>query len=237
MSYSRVHTPIVDIHGEGYVILVEGKLRTVGKGPGYNLYPLRVHLKQGQPIEEVTNQVDLSGRYLGELQNQLDLSKAHYLYGELELEEAIDPPYYTDRWNPISGSSRIELSLARWEDLAPYQDIRVRSGVVIIRQRLRPGEAFNGNGGEAELPSSSHPTPISPPASPGSSMKSFQPKPKPIPLEFEVASTQDLLVQVGQHLEVGDLLVGGPQSGLNASDLPWSGPGLGYLRASSPRPN
>ncbi|MFQ6034028.1 MAG: metal-dependent hydrolase, partial [Candidatus Bipolaricaulia bacterium] len=190
--------PIVDIFGEGYVILQGGELRTVGKYGSYNLHPLRVHLVQGDSIKDITAQVDLSGRYIGELKDQIDLSKEHYLYGTLELEEPIDPPYYSDRWNPISGTSRVKLNLARWQDLVPYQDIKVKSGTVIIRQRLREGEELSSKEEERlaegrflDLPSSHLPS-------------SFDLE--PIPVTFEVATIDDLLIKVGDHLEVGDLI-------------------------------
>ncbi|MFQ6116655.1 MAG: hypothetical protein ACE5LQ_00155, partial [Candidatus Bipolaricaulia bacterium] len=190
--------PIVDIFGEGYVISVDGELRTVGKYGSYNLHPLRVHLVQGDPIKDITAQVDLSGRYIGELLSYIDLSKEHYLYGTLELEEKIDPPYYSDRWNPLQGTSRIKLNLARWQDLVPYQDVKVRSGTVIIRQRLREGEEISSEGrwkkeeeGFLNLPSSYLPSSVDI---------------EPIPMSFEVATIDDLLIKVGDRIEVGQLI-------------------------------
>jgi hypothetical protein len=191
--------PIVDIFGQGYVILHQGELRTVGKYGGYNLHPLRVHLKQGEPIRDITIQVDLSGRYIADLLPSLDLSREHYLYGTLELEEAIDPPNHPDRWNPITGSSTIKLNLARWQDLLPYQDERVRSGIVIIRSRLKGEEAKAAQTLSSSIaPSSSASSPTSPPRS--------KPELEPIPLSFEVAGLSDLLVRVGQEVEEGELL-------------------------------
>jgi inner membrane protein len=190
--------PIVDIFGQGYVILHQGELRTVGKYGGYNLHPLRVHLKQGEPIRDLTVQVDLSGRYIADLLPSLDLSREHYLYGTLELEEAIDPPNHPDRWNPITGSKTIKLNLARWQDLLPYQDERVRSGIVIIRSRLKGEEAQT----QTLLVSSRAPSSASSPPSPPRS----KPELEPIPLSFEVAGLSDLLVRVGQEVEEGELL-------------------------------
>lgn len=72
----------------------------------------------------------------------------------------------------------------------------MRSGIVIIRHRLREGE---------ELSSNSHPYPRSPSGSsppPSSLQLQFE----PIPMEFEVATIDDLLIKVGQPIKVGDLL-------------------------------
>jgi hypothetical protein len=182
------------------VILKDGELRTVGKYGGYNLHPLRVHLKQGEPIRDLTVQVDLSGRYIADLLPSLDLSREHYLYGTLELEEAIDPPNHPDRWNPITGSSTIKLNLARWQDLLPYQDERVRSGIVIIRSRLKGEEA------QAQTLLASSQTPSSSSASSPTSPPRSKPELEPIPLSFEVAGLSDLLVRVGQEVEEGELL-------------------------------
>jgi micrococcal nuclease len=89
--------------------------------------------------------------------------------------------------------------LARWQDLLPYQDERVRSGIVIIRSRLKGEEAQAQT--LFETPSSSlASSPTSPPRS------SSKPELEPIPLSFEVAGLSDLLVRVGQEVEEGELL-------------------------------
>jgi len=43
----RGQWPIVDLEGEGYLIRVGRTLRTVGRGPEYDLYPLSVRLQEG----------------------------------------------------------------------------------------------------------------------------------------------------------------------------------------------
>jgi len=190
--------PIVDLEGEGYVVVHRGELRTVGKSPEHNLYPLRVHLVRGERVQDRVIQVDLAGRYLKELLPYPDLSLEHYLYGNLELDRPIEVPHYPDRFNPLQGSSTLKLKLARWEDLLPYQDVKVRSGTVIIRTRLREGEVLR----------TAHQGPHQggPPTEPPSLVSPGLSSPEPIPLKFEVATIRDLLVKVGDQVEVGDLI-------------------------------
>ena len=179
--------PIAGTIGLGYVVEVKGILMSVGEGEDYNLIPLgKVHLRKGPPIEEETVRVDLSGLPLSALLEHIPADGTHYIFGTLKLSEPIAVRIYPDRWNPVRGSSVVELEFARWDDLAPYAYAVVESGAVAVRVR-RPA------------------APAAPPhEDPKGSWSPTQGLLKPIPLRLGIPSLSDLLVGPGDHVEEGE---------------------------------
>lgn len=194
---------IVDLLQAGYVVEAGGmtaastgpqpqELLSVGKDEAHDLYPFRVRLRAGQPIREVVVTVDLAGRSVGELLGFVDASKEHYIVGSLELEEAIEAPAALRRYKPVSGEKTLELKLARWRDLEAFKDVKVKTGSVIIRHRLKPGEQLFFYRPKAESEA------VAPQAQ--------------IELEFEVSSLKEVFIKPGDRIEIGQLLALGPSA-------------------------
>jgi len=190
---------IVDLQGQGYVILVHDQLKTVSKSPEAQLYPFKVHLVPGSQIKETISSVNLSGRRISDLLPYLDLTKEHYISGELELELDGSPPLFREipsgKGNslPLSiSSTNLKLQYASWRDLSPLSDLKVKSGYVVIKHILRGGELLQLTNTNLNLANSS--------------LDGDGSSPPLIKMEFEVASLSDLLIKVGDRLEEGQLI-------------------------------
>jgi membrane-bound metal-dependent hydrolase YbcI (DUF457 family) len=124
--------PIVDLRGEGYLVRVGPALRTVGKGPEYDLYPLSVHLEALSSSMSDRPSADGSA-----------LSAKSFVPLRFEVASAAD--LKVEEGQPIEvgellGFRRPDPGAATVEELLESREVRSPVSGVIRRLELQAGE-------------------------------------------------------------------------------------------------
>ena len=82
--------PIVGHIGERVLVgEIDSKLVAIGKSADVNFYTKKITCQRGEPIQITEQRIDLSNRLLGDLQDDIDVTQEHYLFGTLALYEGV----------------------------------------------------------------------------------------------------------------------------------------------------
>ena len=152
--------PVLGAWQKGLIVDYQGQARSVGKSQlHHNLYPVDAVLIQGEPLRVISQRVDMKGRSLRWLVENLKANHDYYLLGELHIDadKVVDvtqlEAYHPVRWN----GAKVKLHYAKAGDLADYLNLTAIRGEVVVQFWLRPGDAmvemrFDGGAGRVETP-------------------------------------------------------------------------------------
>jgi len=124
---------VVGVWRNGLIVLQGDQLRAIGENlDAHDLYPTPVALVEGEPLRVLAQRVDMRGRSLRWLLDQLGTDRTYYLSGELRMGSRLDPPVQDlDRYRPAWFAGQVlRLHLARGADLERYLGLVVAQGEV-----------------------------------------------------------------------------------------------------------
>jgi inner membrane protein len=123
-------------------VLHHSKPRAVGKSQvHHNLYPTTAKLIEGKPLRVVSHKVDMEGRSLRWLLEQLDKRHTYYLSGELRVGSRLESVADIDLYHPASFNGKVlRLHYARRQELEPYLDRVAIQGEIYVQFWLKPGD-------------------------------------------------------------------------------------------------
>lgn len=135
--------PVVGTWRSGLIVLQGDQLRAIGENQETNnLYPLHVALVEGQPLRVLAQRVDMRGRSLRWLVDQIGAGRTYYLSGELRIGSRLPPAVEDiDRYRPARFTGDVlRLHYARGADLGRYLGMVAAEGEVFVQFWLRPGD-------------------------------------------------------------------------------------------------
>lgn len=150
--------PILGTWQGGLIVEYQGKSRAVGESEvNHNLFPTEAVLIKGEPLRVITQRVNMNGRSLRWLVDNLQANHDYYLLGELFVDSGLQVNVNNiDLYHPvIFGDSTVRLHYARAGDLDDYLNMVAIRVEVVVQFWLRPGDEgvelrFSGGGsGEA----------------------------------------------------------------------------------------
>ena len=125
----------------------------------HNLYPVDAVLIEGEPMRVISQRVDMKGRSLRWLVENLKANHGYYLLGELYVDaDKVVNVSQIETYHPVLwGGDKVKLHYARAEDLREYLNLTAIRGEVVVQFWLRPGDeavelSFSGGGGKVETP-------------------------------------------------------------------------------------
>jgi len=144
LTLERIHCqcPVLGIWQNGLIVLHQGKPRAVGESERHhNLYPLHSRLIEGEPLQVLSERIDMRGRSLRWLLDRLDPQRTYYLLGEIQLAESARELTDLDRYHPATFSGKVlRLHYAREAELVPYLHMPAAQGEVYVQFWLKPGD-------------------------------------------------------------------------------------------------
>jgi inner membrane protein len=145
LTLERIHCdcPIVGTWRSSLIVLQGGELRAVGESQeANNLYPIDVALIEGEPLRVVAHRVDMRGRSLRWLLDQIGTGRTAYLSGELRMGSRLNPPVQDlDQYRPARFAGQIlKLHYARSSDLGPFLGMVAAEGELFLQFWLKPGD-------------------------------------------------------------------------------------------------
>lgn len=152
--------PVLGAWQNGLIVDYHGKARSVGKSQmHHNLYPIDAVLIQGEPLRVISQRVNLQGRSLRWLVDNLQASHAYYLLGELYVDaDKVVNVSQIETYHPVLwGGDKVKLHYAKAEDLRDYLNLTAIRGEAVVQFWLRPGDEavelrFDGGTGKVETP-------------------------------------------------------------------------------------
>lgn len=139
----KCECPIVGTWTNSLIVLQGGELRAVGESQqAANLFPVNVALVEGEPLRVVAHRVDMRGRSVRWLLDQLGTGRTVYLSGELRMGSRLDTPVQDlDQYRPARFSGQVlKLHYARPQDLTRYLGMVPAEGELFVQVWLRPGD-------------------------------------------------------------------------------------------------
>jgi len=144
----------------GLIVDYHGKTRAVGKSQmHHNLYPTETVLIKGEPLRVISQRVNMKGRSLRWLVDNLKANHDYYLLGDLYVDaEKMVNVSQMDNYHPVIwGGDTVKLHYAKAEDLRDYLNLTAIRGEVVVQFWLKPGDvgvelSFSGEGGKAATP-------------------------------------------------------------------------------------
>ncbi|MDD2760981.1 MAG: hypothetical protein PHH11_11890 [Methylomonas sp.] len=144
----------------GLIVDYRGKTRSVGKSQmQHNLYPVDAVLVEGEPLRVISQRVDMKGRSLLWLVDNLQTSHAYYLLGELYVDgDKVVNVNQIETYHPVIwGGDKVKLHYAKAEDLREYLNLTAIRGEVVVQFWLKSGDEavevrFDGGAGKIETP-------------------------------------------------------------------------------------
>lgn len=152
--------PVLGAWQSGLIVEYNGQARSVGKSQlAHNLYPVDAVLLKGEPLRVISQRVDMKGRSLRWLVDNLQTNHDYYLLGELfvDADKVVNvsqiETYHPVIWN----GGKVRLHYAKAEDLQDYLNLVAIRGEVVVQFWLRPGDApvelsFSGGAGKVSTP-------------------------------------------------------------------------------------
>ncbi|CCE22762.1 Membrane-bound metal-dependent hydrolase (fragment) [Methylotuvimicrobium alcaliphilum 20Z] len=142
------------------IVDYQGQARSIGKSQiHHNLYPVDAVLIEGEPLRVISQRVDMKGRSLRWLVENLKANHAYYLLGELHIDaDKVVDVTQLEAYHPVSwNGAKVKLHYAKAGDLADYLNLTAIRGEVVVQFWLRPGDAmvemrFDGGAGRVETP-------------------------------------------------------------------------------------
>ncbi len=146
--------PILGAWQGGLIIEYHGKSRAVGESEvNHNLFPTEAVLIKGEPLRVITQRVNMNGRSLRWLVENLKVNHEYYLLGELYVDSGLMPSVNDiELYHPVMFSgSTVRLHYAKAGDLGDYLNMVAIRGEVVVQFWLRPGDevvefSFSGGG-------------------------------------------------------------------------------------------
>jgi len=152
--------PVLGAWQSGLIIEYQGKARSAGKSQmHHNLFPVDAVLIKGEPLRVISQRVDMKGRSLRWLVDNLQANHGYYLLGELYVDaDKVVNVSQIETYHPVIwGGNKVKLHYAKAEDLRDYLNLTAIRGEVMVQFWLRPGDAavelsFSGGAGRVETP-------------------------------------------------------------------------------------
>ena len=146
--------PILGTWQGGLIVEYQGKSRAVGESEvNHNLFPTEAVLIKGEPLRVITQRVNMNGRSLRWLVDNLQANHDYYLLGELFVDSGLQVNVNNiELYHPvIFGGSTVRLHYARAGDLDDYLNMVAIRGEVVVQFWLRSGDdgvelRFSGGG-------------------------------------------------------------------------------------------
>lgn len=137
--------PVVGVWRRGLIVLKGDQLRAVGESEtAHNLFPFRAELIEGDELQVVSTRVDMRGRTLAWLLQQMDIARVHYISGEVRVGARLNNPVTElQLYRPVSFSGQVlRLHYARARDLegSRYLALVGAEGELFVQYWLRPGD-------------------------------------------------------------------------------------------------
>ena len=160
LEHIECNCPILGAWQNGLIVEYNGKARSVGKSQmHHNLYPVDAVLIKGEPLRVISQRVDMKGRSLSWLVDNLKANHGYYLLGELYVDaDKVVNVSQIETYHPVLwGGNTVKLHYARAEDLREYLNLTAIRGEVVVQFWLRPGDegvelSFGGSNGGVEVP-------------------------------------------------------------------------------------
>ncbi len=143
LEHIECNCPILGAWQGGLIVEYNGKSRAVGESEvNHNLFPTEAVLIKGEPLRVITQRVNMNGRSLRWLVNNLQSNHEYYLLGELFVDSGMMVNVNDiELYHPVmlSGST-VRLHYAKAEDLNEYLNMVAIRGEVVVQFWLRPGD-------------------------------------------------------------------------------------------------
>lgn len=139
----RCDCPIVGVWRRGLIVLEGDELRAVGASEtAHNLYPISAKLIKGEPLQVISQRVDMRGRNLRWLLDQVDTRRTYYISGEVRVGSRMDRPVVDlQLYKPASFSGQVlQLHYARAQDLGRYMTMVGAEGELFVQYWMREGD-------------------------------------------------------------------------------------------------
>lgn len=143
LEHVKCTCPVLGAWQNGLIVEYNGKSRAVGKSETHhNLHPITAVLIKGEPLRVVTHRVDMKGRSLRWLVDNLKANHGYYLLGELFVDAAkIVNVSQIETYHPVIwGGSTVSLHYAKADDLKDYLNLAAIRGEIIVQFWLKPGD-------------------------------------------------------------------------------------------------
>ncbi|MCF7970287.1 MAG: metal-dependent hydrolase [Methylococcaceae bacterium] len=143
LEHIACNCPILGAWQGGLIVEYNGQSRAVGDSEvNHNLFPKEAVLIKGEPLRVITQRVNMNGRSLRWLVNNLKANHDYYLLGELFVDSGMMVNVNDiELYHPVmfSGSS-VRLHYAKASDLSEYLNMVAIRGEVVVQFWLRPGD-------------------------------------------------------------------------------------------------
>jgi inner membrane protein len=160
LEHIECNCPVLGAWQNGLIIEYNGKARSVGKSQmHHNLYPVDAVLIEGEPLRVISQRVDMKGRSLRWLVENLKTNHDYYLLGELYVDsDKVVNVNQIETYHPVIWSGdKVRLHYANAGDLQDYRNLVAIRGEVVMQFWLKPGDdpvelKFPVGGGETTTP-------------------------------------------------------------------------------------
>lgn len=160
LEHIECSCPVLGAWQNGLIVEYHGKARSVGKSQmHHNLYPVDAVLIKGVPLRIISQRLDMKGRSLRWLVDNLQANHGYYLLGELYVDaDKIVNVSQIETYHPVLwGGDKVKLHYAKAEDLREYLNLTAIRGEVVVQFWLRPGDEavelrFAGDGRKSATP-------------------------------------------------------------------------------------
>ncbi|MDD2760982.1 MAG: metal-dependent hydrolase, partial [Methylomonas sp.] len=116
-------------------------------------------LVEGEPLRVISQRVDMQGRSLRWLVDNLQANHGYYLLGELYVDaDKVVNVSQIETYHPVLwGGDKVKLHYAKAEDLREYLNLTAIRGEVVVQFWLRSGDEavelrISGGAGMVETP-------------------------------------------------------------------------------------
>lgn len=156
LEHIECNCPILGAWQGGLIVEYNGQSRAVGESEvNHNLYPTEAVLIKGEPLRVITQRVNMNGRSLRWLVDNLQANHEYYLLGELFVDSGLQVNVNNiELYHPvIFGGSTVRLHYARAGDLGEYLNMVAIRGEVVVQFWLKPGDEvveLRFSGGESD---------------------------------------------------------------------------------------
>jgi inner membrane protein len=160
LEHIACNCPVLGAWQNGLIVEFNGKARSVGKSQmHHNLYPVDAVLIEGEPMRVISQRVDMKGRSLRWLVENLKTNHGYYLLGELYVDaDKVVNVSQIETYHPVLwGGDKVKLHYARAEDLREYLNLTAIRGEVVVQFWLTLGDegvelSFSSGEGKASTP-------------------------------------------------------------------------------------
>ena len=141
LEHIQCNCPVLGAWQSGLIIEYNGKARSVGKSQlHHNLYPTDAVLIEGEQLRVISQRVDMKGRSLRWLVENLKANHEYYLLGELYVDsDKVVNVSQIETYHPVIwGGDTVKLDYAKAGNLADYLNLVAIRGEMVVQFWLRP---------------------------------------------------------------------------------------------------